>query len=989
LEFPVKLLTLALLAVPAAPQDSRIRVPEGYEVECVAGPPLVERPIMAGLDDRGRLYVSDSAGVNLRFPQLAEAAPHRIVRLEDMDGDGRFDRSVVFADRMSFPMGALWYRDALYVCSPPSLWRLRDTDGDGRADERMELVGRFGSIGNAADIHGPFLHPSGWIWWTDGRHGHSIRRSDGTAMDGKAACIFRARPDGTNIEVVCGGGMDNPVEIDFTEEGEGLATVALLHAQPRRVDGIIHCIEGGVFPYHDVVREFKKTGDLLPAVADLGWVAPSGLVRAGTGEWYVAQFNTRAVRRVVVQREGATFRGRAEDFLASDDPDFHPTDVLEDAQGDLLVLDTGGWFRIGCPTSRVEKPEVKGAIYRVRRKGAPRRPLPADPRDGLDDPNPARAEAAVEAWARRGDVASLERILGEGVSSRARRNAVWSLTRIEGPAARAAVRRALGDPDPSVRMAACQSVGLHRDRAAAAGLRERLRQDSAPVAREAATALGRIGDREALGELFSALTRDPDRFLEHALLYAAIRIADPEATRRLLRHEDPRIRRGALLVLDSMEGGGLSAAEAAALLDPAHPRLLEAAVGVLSARGGAKEAGEEIERWLGEPAPRPGLETLLSGLVRDAGIQERVARALREERTSLEMRLFLLEFVARAPVDRAPAAWRGELRRALGHRDARVVRQAILGIRALKVTELDDALLEIALDAARPEEVRAEAFAAAAPRARVDAALFEFLRGCLTPERPVLLREAAAQGLGSALLEEEQITALAPALERAGPLELPKLVRAWERARSPEAGRALLAALSRAVSLESLPADAVRSALGRQPEEIRAAAGALLGRLEADAAGVKARLVELEDVLSGGDPRRGREVFFGPRGACSSCHAVAGQGARVGPDLAGIGAIRTRRDLLEAVVFPSAGFARGYEPWRLKTRDGDVIDGLRVRESADAITILQADRTERRIRRAAIEDIRESRTSIMPAGLDRQLSREELRDLLAFLASLR
>lgn len=973
----------------AGPQDSRIRVPEDDEVERVAASPLVERPIMAGFDDRGRLYVADSAGVNLRFPRLLESAPHRIVRLEDGDGDGRFDRSVVFAEGMAFPMGALWYRGSLYVCSPPSLWRLRDTDGDGKADERVELVGRFGSIGNAADIHGPFLHPSGWIWWTDGRHGHSIARPDGTRMEGKAARLFRARPDGRDVEVVCGGGMDNPVEIAFTEEGEALATAALFQAQPRRVDALLYGIEGGVFPYHDVVREFKRTGDLLPGVVDLGWVAPSGLVRAGTGEWYVACFNTRSVRRVILEREGAGFRGRVEDFLESSDPDFHPTDVLEDADGSLLVLDTGGWFRIGCPTSRVEKPEVKGAIYRVRRKGAPRRSFASDPRDGLDDPSPARSEAAIEALARAGEVAYLERIVREGASARARRNAVWSLTRIDGPAARAAVRRALSDPDPSVRMAACQSAGLHRDRQAAEALRQRVERDEPPVAREAATALGRIGDREALGALFGALRRDPDRFLEHALLFAAIRIADPQATRRFLRDQDPRVRRGALIALDQMEGGGLTAGEAVALLDPAHPRLLEAAVGVVSARGWSAEADRWLDAWLSEPRPRAELEALLAGLARDAGVQDRVARALREEGTSLEMRVFLLDFVSRAPVERVPPAWGAELRRALGHADGRVVRQAILGIRALGLAELDDALLAAARDAARPDEVRAEAFAAAAPRACVDAGLFDFLRGCLAPERPVLLRVAAAQGLGAALLEEGQIAALAPALEKAGPLELPRLVGAWERARSADAGRALVEALGRAVSLESLSAEALRRALQHQPPEIRGAAGKLLDRLEADAAAVKARLAELEGVLRGGDPGRGREVFFGSRAACSSCHAVAGRGARVGPDLAGIGAIRTREDLLEAIVFPSASFARGYEPWRIKTRDGQVVDGLRVRESAEAITILQADRTERRVRRGEIEDVREGRTSIMPAGLDRQLAPEELRDLLAFLSSLR
>jgi len=212
------------------------RVPADCVLEKAAGPPLVERPIMAGFDERGRLYVADSSGVNLKIDELKKNPPHRIVRLEDVDGDGRFDRSVVFADKMTFPMGALWHDGALFVCAPPSVWRLRDLDGDGAADERVELVSGFGSIGNAADIHGPFLGPEGRIWWTDGRHGHNIRRADGSVMSGKAARIFRCKPDGSELEVVCGGGMDNPVEIDFTEEGEPIVTVPLLHASPRRID---------------------------------------------------------------------------------------------------------------------------------------------------------------------------------------------------------------------------------------------------------------------------------------------------------------------------------------------------------------------------------------------------------------------------------------------------------------------------------------------------------------------------------------------------------------------------------------------------------------------------------------------------------------------------------------------------------------------------------------------------------------------------------
>ena len=114
---------------------------------------------MAGFDDRGRLFVADNAGLNLPADELLEQLPNMIRMLEDTDGDGRFDRSTVFADKMTFPQGAAWYRGALYVASPPSIWRLEDTDGDGVADRREELVQKFGFIGNAADIHGCFSRP--------------------------------------------------------------------------------------------------------------------------------------------------------------------------------------------------------------------------------------------------------------------------------------------------------------------------------------------------------------------------------------------------------------------------------------------------------------------------------------------------------------------------------------------------------------------------------------------------------------------------------------------------------------------------------------------------------------------------------------------------------------------------------------------------------------------------------------------------------------
>jgi len=143
-------------------------IPAGYSLELVSAPELVQRPIVADLDDRGRLYVADSSGSNDDVQTQLRTLPHRIVRLDDEDGDGRFDTSTVFADKMMFPEGVLWHAGSVFVSAPPVIWKLTDTDGDGVCDRRETWFDGRTLTGCTNDLHGPYLGPDGWIYWCKG-----------------------------------------------------------------------------------------------------------------------------------------------------------------------------------------------------------------------------------------------------------------------------------------------------------------------------------------------------------------------------------------------------------------------------------------------------------------------------------------------------------------------------------------------------------------------------------------------------------------------------------------------------------------------------------------------------------------------------------------------------------------------------------------------------------------------------------------------------
>lgn len=136
-----------------------------------------------------------------------------------------------------------------------------------------------------------------------------------------------------------------------------------------------------------------------------------------------------------------------------------------------------------------------------------------------------------------------------------------------------------------------------------------------------------------------------------------------------------------------------------------------------------------------------------------------------------------------------------------------------------------------------------------------------------------------------------------------------------------------------------------------------------------------------------GDAKRGYDVFRSAKAACSSCHQVGYLGGNLGPELSRIGQSRTRRDLIASILYPSLHIAQGYYPIRVRTNEGEVINGLLSKQTDDYLELTYGVNKLARILRSEIEEQSQSSLSVMPAGLEQQLTVQEFADLIAYLES--
>ena len=1005
-----------------------LTVPEGFVVERVADAPLVNRPIEMDFDSQGRLYVSDSSGSNDKPEKQLVEKPHRVVRLEDTNGDGVYDKQSVFADRMMFPEGVMWHEGSLYVGAPPSIWKLTDTNDDGVADQRTEWFQGKTLTGCANDLHGPYLGPDGWFYWCKGAFAtqkHALRGKPDWST--RAAHIFRARPDGTDLEPVMTGGMDNPVEVAFTPGGERLFTTTFVRRpEANQRDAVVHAIYGGLYGKpNDVLNDHPTTGELMPVMSLFGAAAPCGLTRYRSevfgknyrDNFFATLFNLHKVTRHALTPEGSTFKSETTDFLTSDNPDFHPTDVLEDADGSLLILDTGGWYKMCCPTSQLAKPDVFGAIYRVRRQGSVG---VIDPRGlklawtnlkpeelvlRLNSNQPFIADRAVLELARLGPVAvpALQQTLSTFPDPLARSLAVWTLTRINSPEARKAVRSAINDTQTVVAASAIHSVSLWRDPAALPALVTTLRQGPPEIQRVAAEALGRIGDPSVVPSLLQLASQPHDRPLEHSIIYALIELNDPVAIRQALANPTNAFKtQAALIALDQMPSGKIQPREVLSFLEGTPTTTNASQLTQKTARWVANRHSDwgaafaaffkkQIMSENGTPKAQSELARFVADLSSSVEVQTLLAQVATNSTAPVRPRALVLESMTLANLKVAPEPWSKAVTTLLSSPSPELLAPAIKVARWLTAhkntnAELNSALFHIGSKTDVAPNLRLGALSAipgGLPQMTTE--LFSFLLSEIEISRPVLQKKMASEILARTRLTDEQLKLLSIKIAEVGPMELTTLLSAFDNSTSEPLILQLIQSLGRSKSLSSLRPEHLKPRFAKFSPVVQTQKDALIALITVDVAEQKSRLETLFSQTKGGDVRRGQTIFNSTKAACSTCHAIGYLGGEVGPDLTSIGTIRTELDLLESIVFPSASFVRSYEPVRVTTQQGDDFLGIIESDSPETLVLVTGPETQVRINRSDITDLRPGPISLMPQGLDQQLTMPELADLLAFL----
>jgi putative membrane-bound dehydrogenase-like protein len=986
---------------------STFQLDSRFKVELIASEPLISDPVDMEIDEYGRLYVVEMHG----YP-LDVSPSGRIKLLSDTDGDGRMDKSIIFADSLVLPTGVMRWKNGILVTVPRKLLYLEDTNGDGRADLKEIMLDGFALSNPQHNTNNPLFGLDNWIYLAHkepvttnffpdkfGGKGDEIyypSKPDGPRLPKNANNRnVRFRPDNHELEMLSSrtqfghtfdrwgnhffNNYDNHIYQEIIAARYLQRNPALLISDATKSLSD-HGNIGEIFP----VTKDPETHQLRTEVASFADV--SGIT-SYQGGLFPADFNdviftAESVHNLIhadrLKEDGVSFiasryRPRTE-FLTSTDAWFRPVNMYIGPDGALYVVDYyreiiehPEWLWPSEEELRNSEKEfynglTKGRIYRITPTGA----KPATWTKGLQlgkatnddlvkklaDPNIWWRRNAQRLLLDRDDkqiIPELVQMAQNTTSALGRLHALWTLEGMNSLRPEL-IRKVLQDPVPEIRENAIKLAELH------------------------------LADTPSLADALLAMQSDTYAKVRYQLLCTLGFIDTPQANqvRKELLFQDIEkewIQIAALSVPTSQNTALLEMVISS--FEPAYASLVRR----LSAIVGVSQQPEKIHQLFQKvTTPTSGnhiawqvpvLEGLAQGLenrdatslvfqadqnllvqaffdhpsdsIRQASLQvlkvtglpegsqiqtgmQRAVQMTGNQELSPERRAGALEFIALG----SPATHASLLKRLIVSNEPATVQ--IAALHALSV-----------IPGTTVSEFVLKQWPILTPTVR-SAALNTFMKGSFNPE-------------GTAV---------------EGSLDLDRI-------------KLLLAAMeSGEIQPNSLDGGIQWRLISLSNESLRNQALRLLRPGNERGQGANKQYV-LDVKKETGNPEKGRTVFMVN---CIMCHQMGNEGGvPFGPDLA---TVRSWEEatLIGNIVDPDMAIANGYDLWMAELKSGEVIQGVLVTESANAVTLLNQQLKETTIARKRIRSLKAMQQSAMPADLRDKISPQEMADLIAYIQNV-
>jgi putative heme-binding domain-containing protein len=967
---------------PYSPQEaiSRMTVPEGFTVELVASEPDIVNPIAMTFDDRGRIWITES----IEYPRKsAGAGRDRVKVLEDTDADGRADKVTSFADGLNIPSGVAIGYGGVWVLNAPDLLFLRERDGKETSRE-MVLTG-FGRTDTHELPNSLTWGPDGWLYGLNGVFNQSRVRSN-NGKEYKFNCaLWRVHPRTREFQIVSEG-TSNPYGIAWETEGS-----AIVEACHWANDHLFHFVETGHYqrqagafpPFTIPIGSITDHGHQKTAYCGITFLDTDAYPPQYRGRICVGNVHGGAINVDLLQRDGATYLAKGEgDLFNANDAWCMPVALKIGPDGCLYVLD---WYdRYHCSQDAARDPEgvdrLKGRLYRLRCKNTPRAP---------------KLDLASET-----DDQLIERLGSENLYFRETAQRILT-ERLESATASAASVGA-----SPTRSAERREGTEHSTRGRVRPLQLRAQLEKL-VLTPAATSIERKARLHALWALIGSGTLEPAfhlKVLAHSdLAYRAwgvraagnfgnVSSAIRETVAGLAQDPSPDVKLQVAIASRKVKGFDALPVLSEVLAHCGHDKIIPS----IAWNNLHPLLETESARFVSlQTNLSPGLSVLSPRMV------ERILSAQKPEGASVAA---LVKLVADRDGERAKECLsavssklatlsepvtlqlKAELKPVLQELLAREIDtplflSAQLLAARLGLAQVDSAAVRARFTASdQPEVTRLQALDALI--AFRDPALLTVLPEVFSSSPPHFLRFAfAALGrledpkLGDILVAE--YPKIAPELQ---PLAIDLIMQ-----REPWTRKLLDAVLANKLPKDVLNANHLRKILESNDRDALWAVEKTFGKIREE------RNPEREKVVAEraayfrehiGDPHRGQIVF---RNLCAQCHAIYGEGGKLGPDIT-VNGRASFEQLLSNVFDPSLVIGSAYQVTTVVTKDGRNLTGLISEDNEQRIVVRMPGEGEETVPRNQVKYTRVSKLSMMPEGIETSLDKRDLEDLFAFLA---